>query len=677
MGACRLSRAGAGRNPGTWRAVACRFDRGLLPFRAMLHVVRKHARSKVIWVVVAMIIGVFVFWGVDAVVSGVGARTTVAWVDGSPVESMEVARAEYNLLQSYRKMMGDALTPDFEKQLNVRQRALDGLIDRQLLLARARQMGLEIGDKELADTIVTTPGFEADGRFNADVYRRALRGARMTPVEFEEARRADLIVGRLQAVVEDGLFVRPDMARAELLAREEKRRLDFVKVVFSDFTESIKIDPEALVTWYAGHGKDFEEPEKAEIEFIAFGPEVFLEGVEIEEAAVADVYEKGRETKFFQPAARRARHILVRVPEDAKDEDRKAAREKIDDFAKRITGGEDFAVVATAGSEDPGSAPKGGDLGFFEPGRMVKPFEEAASKLEVGEVSEVVETPFGLHLIKLEEVREARTREFVEVREEIVTELRQSRAGEKAQEAAGSAQADIKSGKTIDEVATARQAKVSRPGPLARNAALPELGSSFPFWEKLWAADAGVMVEPAKVGESWVLARLIEKIPAQVPPLADVRERVEGAYRRELAEAKALETAKALLAAAISPGSLAAAAKAADLELETTEPFDAEGEYVPEIGGIPDLKSITFGLSMEKPLPAKTFVFGGDAFVVALGAIELPEDDEAFAKKIETTRTEMQKAMRGEVFDDYVEELKLAAKIEIDRPILDAIAQPQ
>ncbi len=641
----------------------------------MLHFVREHARSKVIQVMLLAIVGVFVFWGVQAVVSGVNARTTAAWVDGTPIEAIEVSRAEYNMLQSFRRMAGDALTPDFMRQLNIRQRSLDELIDRRLLLAQARELGLEISDKEVADVIVAAPSFQADGRFNPEVYRRALRGARLAPAEFEETQRENLLVGRLQAIVEDGIMIPEAEARAELLAREEKRSLDFVKIAFSDHTEGVAVEPQALAAWYEKHGKDFEEPEKAEIELVAFGPEDFTEGIVVEEGAIAAAYEAAKELRFTQAEGRRARHILVPMKRGASKDESKAAREKMRGFAERIEKGEDFAAVAEEGSEDPGSRDKGGDLGFFERGRMVRPFEDAVWELEVGEVSEIVETPFGLHLIKLEEIRDARTRELDEVREQITSELRRQKAVENAGVAAKATHAEIKDGKNLAQVAEAGKLDVSRPGALARNATLPGIGSAFPVWEKLWAAEAGATVEPIQAGETWVIARLVKKIPAHVPPLAAVRERAEGAYRRERAEAKVVELASALLAEARKAGSLATAAKATGQKVETTKPFDAEGSHVEEIGGVPDLKQIVFGLTREKPLPEKTFVFGGDAFVVALDEIETPAADEDFTRKVETTRTEMEEATRREVFAAYVKDLKLKAKIEIDRQVIDALPE--
>ncbi len=641
----------------------------------MLHFVREHARSKVIQVMLLGIVAVFIFWGVEAVVSGVNARTTAAWVDGTPIEAIEVARAESNMLQSFRRMAGDAMTKDFMKQLNIRQRALDELIDRRLLIAQAQELGLEISDKEVADVIVSTPAFEADGRFNPDVYRRALRGARLAPAEFEESQRESLLVGRLQAIVEDGIMITEAEARAELLAREEKRSLDFVKLTFADQTEGVVVEPAALAAWYEKHGKDFEEPEKAEIEYLAFGPDGFTEGILVEESEIGAAYEAGKEARFTQPEGRRARHILVTLKRGATKEESTAAREKVRGFVERIEKGEDFGAVAKEGSEDPGSKDKGGDLGFFERGRMVKPFEEAVFGLDVGEVSEIVETPFGLHVIKLEEVRDARTRELEEVREELTNELRHQKAIANAGVAAQAAHGEVKGGKDLAQVAAAGKLEVTRPGALAQNATLPGVGAAFPLWEKLWAAEAGALVEPIQAGETWVLARMIEKVPAHVPPLDEVRERVEGAYRRELAEAKVVELAAALLAAARKEGSLAKAAKAAGRKVETTKPFDAEGSHVEEIGGVPDLKQITFGLTKEKPLPEKTFVFGGDAFVVALDEIETPAADEEFAKKVETTQKEMEEATRREVFTSYVKDLKLAATIEIDRQVIDSLPE--
>lgn len=618
------------------------------------------------------IIGVFVLWGVGSVVGDSSQLNAVATVDGAPIAQLEVQRAEYNLLQSYRNAYKDKFTPEMRQALNLRQRALDGLIDRRVLAGQAARLGLGVGDQELRDAIASNPAFQGGGGFSKETYLRALRYMGFTPATFEAGLREDLVVQRLQSVIEDGVLVSAAAARAEVLAREQKLTIDYVKVKASDFTMSVPVTDDDLRKYYDDHQDRYTDQERAKVELIAYRPERFATGLAATADEIAAYYEANRETRFQQSHEVRARHILIKAPEGAGEKTRAEARKKVGAIAAKVKGGADFAALARKESQDEGSAKEGGDLGFFGKGRMVTPFEEAAFSLAPGQVSEVVETPFGFHLIRVEEVREAREKTLDEVRAEIEKALTDEKASAVAQEAAGQDREAWARGKSPAEIATARGLSVEQPPPLQRNDSIPGLGRSFPLTAALWGLEPGGVTQPVDVNGTWVVARLIEKLPSGPKDFATVKDQVETAYRLEKGSELARQAADKLLAAAKEAGSLEKAAKAEKREIQTSDAFARSGAYVPGLGGSQELKDAAFRLSESEPFPGQAFQVAGDSLVIAFKGLTTPSEEE-IGKNLAEVRKSMLETRQSHVFQRYLDELKAAARISVDRQKLESM----
>ncbi len=631
----------------------------------MLHFVRRHARSKVIWVVVALIIGVFTFWGVSAVVMGPATRAVVAMVNDHAIEAIDVQKAERNLLERYRNVYKERFTPELRKSLHLRDQALQGLIDRLVLADRARDFGLEISDKELLDVILNEPAFSRDGRFDKGLYVRILRYARQTPAEYEEGLRQDLAIQRLRDLITEGVTVSDEEARRAIIAQAERTKVSFVEFRASEFTTSFDLSEEDLRSYFEAHRDRYQRPERVRIQYVAYPPESFAEGIEVGEDEIEASYEKEKESRFTEPRQVRARHILLRVSPDASEKEKQEAREKLESWRREVVeDGADFAALAREHSEDPGSKEAGGELGWFGEGRMVKPFEEAAFALSPGEVSQVVETPFGLHLIQVEEVREARVRPLEEVREEIATELRRERARERAGAAAREDRQAAARGEDLKLLAEKRGLELREPAPQPRGGSFPGLGRSFAFTNAVWEASAGDLLEPQDVSGTWVVARVLERLPSGPLSFEEARERVETELRREKGTELARKAAEKLLASAREVGSLAQAAEEEGRELSESGEILRAGRYVPGIGGSEDLKQAIARLDEEHRLADEVFVVAGDAYVVELAERKRPSEEE-IAAQLETTRKRLLERKRQQVFQSYVDGLRQQARIEV------------
>jgi peptidyl-prolyl cis-trans isomerase D len=637
----------------------------------MLHFLRRHSQSRVIQVIFFIIIAVFVLWGVGAVVNGGNPLTTVATVDGRPVEQIAVQRAEMNLTQAYRDAYKGQMSPELMKALNLRQRALDGLIDRLVLVNQAERLGIKIDDQELRDSIVDSPSFQLGGRFNKEHYMRVLRSAGLTPADYETARRDDLAVQRLQGVIDDNVTVSDADVRDDILAHEEKRTVEFVKFPASDLTASIKVTDEDLQKYYEANKQRYTEPEKAKVELLAYPVDKFESGIEVTDDQIQSEYDANLATRYTQPEEVRARHILIRVPRDADAKTKAEARKKMEDIQAKLKAGADFGQLAKQYSEDPGSKDKGGELGFFPRGRMVGAFEDAAFSLKPGEISDIVESPFGFNIIQVEEVREERQTPLAEVRDEIVASLKKEAATDKAHDAAETDREAIDNGATLDQIAENRGLTIDRPEPMARGMAFPSLGRSLPLTNALWDLKPGGVTAPTDVNGTLVIGKLVEIEQPRVPPFAEVKDRVDAAYRLEHATDEAKGQAEKLLQSAKSDG-LDKAATAASRKPEFAGSFSRTSGIVPGIGNSPEVRDAAFALTQDKPLAEQVFVVSGDAYVIELKDRTVPSDDE-IAKQMDASRKKLLEKRQNDAFGRYLAELKQKARIEVNAQRLEDI----
>jgi peptidyl-prolyl cis-trans isomerase D len=629
----------------------------------MLHFLRRNKNSKLVWAGLAIIIGVFTFWGIGVGVSG-ETVSTIATVDGRPIEQIQVQRAERNLHEAYREALKEQFTPEMRERLNIRQRAIDSLIDREVLLEHAEALGIATSDQELRDEIAGNPAFQIDGRFSRDGYIRALRYAGYTPADFEEGLRSEILIQRLNAVIADGVSVSDTAVRDEILTKEQKVSIGYVKVKASEFTMEVPVDEEILRKSYDAHRDRYQDPERVRIELIAYGADQFPVDAPTEEE-IATYYEENRTTQFTQPLELRARHILIKAGQDADEATRAEARKQAEEIEKQLRDGADFAKLAREKSQDEGSAKSGGDLGFFGKGRMVKPFEEAALALAPGETSGVVETPFGFHVIRVEEKREEREKPLDEVREEVVKALTGEKTRAAAQAAAAEDRAAWQAGAAPAELAAARGLELETPEPLARNDSIAPVGRSLPLMSDLFALEAGGLTEPVDANGTWVVARVVEKIPQTPKEFEAVRDQVETAYRLDQGTLLAKAAASKLLEEAKAAGTLEGVAVKSKRDFAKSDPVTRAGGYIPGIGASNEVKDAAFKLNESSRLPDDVYQVAGDWVILEFAELDSPSDEE-IAKQMKSVRDKMVQARRQSVFSRYLAGLKQKATVSIN-----------
>ncbi len=389
----------------------------------MLSVFRSNANNWLMVIVLAAITFVFVFtfgsWGGGNVSGDLPIAATV----NGEIVPMSQFRVQYAQDFRTQTMFRPGFNAEKAREEGLDQQVLDRLISNELLAQAAGRRGLVVTDDEVADAIQAR-FFEKGKPFDNEEYKRLVNGIyNTTEARFEESLRKELLATRLKSILGDSQHVSESELKESFEQKNNRADLEILKIDPLFWKSKVK-EPSAddVAAFQAAH--------KVEIE------KFYNEHI----------------NRYRQSKKVNARHILIKVAEKASDDDKKKARAKIEGALKRVKAGEDFAKVAEELSED-SSAKQGGSLGLFGEGAMVKPFEEAAFALKKGEISGVVESKFGYHVIKVEEVQDATKKEFSEVENEIAKQLtKENLHKEEARKLANEALAELKAGKAMTEL---------------------------------------------------------------------------------------------------------------------------------------------------------------------------------------------------------------------------------
>lgn len=392
----------------------------------MFDAVRRNKRIS--QVILAIIIVPFAFFGMDAYFSDTPGGVEVAKIDGVPISMMQFDQALREQQDRLREAAGGQVDRAVFESEGFRRSVLDNLINQRLLANYAADSRLVVTAEQLQEVIASMAAFQEDGRFSLSRYEALLRSQGMSPAMFESRLAQDLRVQQIARSVGESAIVGRASARQFLLAQLEERSVREIRLSAQDFAAEVVVDDAALKAYYDANAANFERPARVKTEYLVLDEATIAGRAVISEEAVAQFYAANVE-RFGQPEERRARHILLLLDADAGEEETKAVGDKAAALLVRLR--EDpsqFEALARSESQDPGSAKNGGDLGFISRGAMVPPFENAVFALQADQISEVVRTDFGFHIIQLTAIKPTTVRPLEEVRAEIVAELSRQEA---------------------------------------------------------------------------------------------------------------------------------------------------------------------------------------------------------------------------------------------------------
>lgn len=582
----------------------------------------------------------------------------VARVNDSDITSAEFTQSFQNYRRRMQSILGDSFDPVQFDQPMIKRQHLDNMIDRELIAQASLQTGLAVDDESLVTAIREMAIFQVDGEFNQDVYQSQLQALGMTPQQYENQMRADLIMDQYpstiltSAIATDwelkemtrlqdqsrafqALLIKAETApdpveNPDAVAAEDAASIGNESAA-SDAPAAPAVDEAELLAWYEAHPQDYRSPEQVTIEYVELDASLLTSNVEPDEEQLQARFEE-QKARFITPESRLASHILISVNADADEADIESARQKAADIANQAQEGADFAELAKTYSEDSGSATLGGDLGWIEPGFMVQAFEDALYGLTLAKpLSEPVQTGFGWHIIRLVDIRPAEGMSFEEAREtlqqEYIAEQQDRQFLEQADRLVDLIYEDPT---TLTAAAEELGLEIKQLGPfgrgdgegLAANTAVIDAAFS-----DLVLTQASVS-DPVDIGENHMLMlKLKEYLPEAVKPFEQVRAEVLAAVQKDKAMQIASAQADALLARLQAGEEIAALAEETGIELLTAEDARRQGSPYPA-----ELVTQVFRML---PPEADTRRFEvlplADAYaVVSLSAVkdgELAEDD--------------------------------------------------
>jgi peptidyl-prolyl cis-trans isomerase D len=535
----------------------------------MITVMRRHRKSLQIGllvVIAAFVASLFVFGSSGSRMGGDEARDRVATVNGESIPIERFQRRYQSYLEAYAQMYRDRFTNELAERLGLPQQVVGDLVLEALIVQRAQAEGLAVTDEELNARIHSIPAFQENGRFSLKRYQEILKRRGFNPAAFESEIRRELTRAKVESAVRGGVKVSETELEQAFRMRREEVRAAWALVDLAPIVAAASVTDEDLAAYFAKHPDEFRQPDRRHVQYVTLSPKSFTPTVT---DAEVEKYYREHAKEFESPRQVRAAHVLVRVPETGGSEAEDKARSKIADVIRRAKAGEDFGKLAQQLSEDSGTAPRGGDLGLVSRGEVVPQFEQALFALKKGEVSpEPVRTPFGFHAIKVSDVQEGGRKPLKDVAGQIRSRLSAEAADRAVKEKAEQIRPPLQAAKDfMAEAKTLGLAPVETT--MARLDRVPGLAGTDTLEEAAFALAQGGVSTPVTTPAGLVLIKVVGVIPAGVPPLGEVKDKVTASVKRQKAETVALERAKQLAADAQSGDFAAAARKAGAVTGET------------------------------------------------------------------------------------------------------------
>lgn len=494
----------------------------------------------------------FLFWGVESYRSD-GKEGYVAVVDGEEIPRREFEQALRDHHERMRGMLGANFDSAMLDSFEVKNSVLERLIQQRLLQKEAASNGFVVLDSQLVKTIREIPAFQKDSKFSKQQYEELLSSQGLTPVIFESRVRQELLLQQLLDGYSEYGFAPKTVAEKVRYLSEVQREINQIKIESEQFLSQVTPEEADINDYYEKHKVDFHLPERARIEYLVLSLEAAAENETVSLESINKYFEENQD-EFSQPEERKASHILISVPAAASEDEKKSARDKAENILELLKQNPDtFAEIAKEHSDDPGSAIQGGDLGFFGRGVMVKAFEDKIFSMQSDEISDIVETDFGLHIIKLTDVKEAKHSDLTDVREQIEKKLKietmSSSFGEIVEDFSNLV---YEQGDNLQAVAEKFELTIQSTDWITRNTVEPLILANEKLLSALFSDESiknqrnteAIEVKP----DTFVSARIVEHKPATAQSLMVVKDQIVEKLKRQMAQAKAIEEGQEKLA---------------------------------------------------------------------------------------------------------------------------------
>jgi len=613
----------------------------------------------------------------------------------------EFKRVKENSIENARRRYGENFDT-YARNIDFDRETIESITRYALLLEEADRRNIYISKGELQEGIREFPyqmpdevgsrvkpvmyyswSKGRDGTFNPNLYRFLLaREGKITPEEFSKEVENGLRIARLKDALTESTLVTDPEIQQEYRKQNEKAKIKSVELRYGDFTSKVEIDDAELSDFFQENMLDYKTSDKVNISFIKIDPKGFEDEIKISDAEVESYYKAHREEDYFEQEKVKARHIFVKVDPAASDEDKAKAKAYAEEILKEAKKPDaDFPALAEKYAKEPLEV-EHEDLGFFERGKMVRPFEEAAFALSPDEVSDVVETSFGYHIIKVEDKKPSQTKPLEEVKDEIIKKLKAEEAKVEARQKADDVQYTIMSEEDLQAAVDANpdlNLKVEETGLFAKNEFIPKIGSGYTYRDvaeeafKLKVGEISDLVEVRSYGDrilGYFIFKLTDKKSGGLPKLDDVKDNVTKDLKDEKARKLAMEGAKKIMAARGPNDDLDKIVERAgkdDLKISESEPFafSARGYIRGKPTSIDSKDVMLRAFSMDIGEIAGPFEGANGVYIIQLVERE-KFDEEKFAEDEEERsklRNQLLRQKQRKIYDTWYQKVRNEAVI--------------
>jgi len=594
---------------------------------------------------------------------GAAGNTVVADVEGREITATQFRRVYQQQMQAYRQSYGANVDDKLLKQLGIDQRIVQQMIQDEASLAEARRLGIGASDVEVRERILALPAFQENGQFIGDQrYRQLLRmqSPPMRPDEFEDQVRRSVITEKLQAALTGWMTVADSDVVSEFKKRNERVKVQVANFPADKFREGVVASDADVAKHFEDHKDAYRIGEKRKIRYLTIDQEGLRQRATVTGQQIERTYNDNIQ-QYSTPEQARASHILLKT--EGKDD--AVVKKQAEDLLAQLKKGASFEELAKKNSQDEASAVKGGDLDYFNKGQMVPEFDKAAFSLPVNQLSDLVKSNYGYHIIKVADRKPASTKTLAEVRSQIEDQLKYEQAQTAAQKLADQVAGELKKPSDFDAVARTHGLQGGESGLFLQDEPIAGIGMAPAVGQEAFQLKEGEVSDPLRTPQGYAFITVTGKQAPYVPKLDEVKTKVKD----DVLKLKAIDAARAKAAsvlAGLKSGDFDKAAKAAGLEAKTTE-LIARGAPIGDAGVSPALEAAAFGLpagAVSDPVVTEN----GAAIVKVLERKDVAADE--FAKTKESLRAEILNERKNKFFSAYMTKARGRMKININRDVI-------
>jgi len=636
----------------------------------MIEAMRKNLKSLQIflWLVIVAFIGtIFFVWGQGGRQGRAVSGNAAAWVNGKPISFASYERERRRIYDFYQQLYGDKLKTDALENLQLEQVAINQLIQRALLVEEAHKHGLRVSDPELVKTISEIPQFQQDNQFDPAVYKAVLANMGLTPEGFEEQTLENLLIGKMSYLVKQTVRISDQEVFEEYRVENEKVRVEGIQVKPEQFEKNVTLNDGEVAAYYDAHKETFKTPPRVKIQSLFFDPQRLKDEITPTEEEIQQYYDDNQK-EFNKGKELRVRHILFRLAKDPDQETAAAVKKKAADVLQQLKNGADFAEMAKQSSEDTASGTNGGDLGFLARGMTIPEFEEAAFALKAGEISDLVRTQFGYHILKVEEMREEAD-PYGKAKPVITDRLKLARAKNLAADRAEENYQKLLEKKDFQQVAKDAGLEVRISQLFARDEPLDDQTPAIPEIQEVafTLTTEEKFSQPLETPSGYYLLELLESKEPYIPELKEITDKVADAVRKEKAKEFARAEAQKVEADMKTGIAWEEILKKYAVAKFAPEPFSRRQFYLNEVkGNAEELIKVAFALKVEEN--SSVIELSQEYYIIRLME-KIGIDEKKFAEEQEKLKQQLLRQKQETVFREFGDELRQKAEITVSKSI--------